>query len=226
LAEGLLESPAAERNKGAILDAIRSRLPEAGVVLEIASGTAQHVVHFARAVPALIWQPTDADDDLRSAAAERIRMAELSNVRAPLRLDVLAADWPPTEADAIVCINMIHIAPWSATKGLMDGAARLHGRDLRCSSMARTSGAASRRRATKPSTRVCVRATRSGACAISRTSSAAPSSTGSRSSRSRDAGEQPHRHLRTHGTPDGHALTDSYATVSRLNRASVDQPLE
>jgi SAM-dependent methyltransferase len=125
MAEGLLESPAAERNKGPILDAIRARLPHAGVVLEIASGTGQHIVHFARAVPALTWQPTDADDDLRAAATERIRAAGLSNVRAPLRLDVLAADWPPAEADAIVCINMIHIAPWSATKGLMEGAARL-----------------------------------------------------------------------------------------------------
>jgi SAM-dependent methyltransferase len=124
LAEGLLESPAAERNKGAILDAIRSRLPGSGVVLEIASGTGQHVVHFARAVPALIWQPTDADDDLRAAATDRIRAAGLINVRPPLRLDVLAA-WPPTEADAVLCINMIHIAPWSATKGLMQGAARL-----------------------------------------------------------------------------------------------------
>jgi cyclopropane fatty-acyl-phospholipid synthase-like methyltransferase len=125
LAEGLLESPAAERNKEPILDAIRSRLPDTGVVLEIASGTGQHVVHFARALPVLIWQPTDADDDLRAAATERIRAAGLSNVRAPLRLDVLAPDWPPTEADAIVCINMIHIAPWSATKRLMDGASRL-----------------------------------------------------------------------------------------------------
>jgi cyclopropane fatty-acyl-phospholipid synthase-like methyltransferase len=125
LSEGLLESPAAERNKEPILEAIRARLPRAGVVLEIASGTGQHVVHFARRLPALTWQPSDADDDLRTAAAERIRAAGLSNVRAPLRIDVLAPDWPPTEADAIVCINMIHIAPWPATKGLMNGAARL-----------------------------------------------------------------------------------------------------
>ena len=125
LAEGLLESPAAERNKGPILDAIRSRLPPAGVVLEIASGTGQHVVHFARALPALTWQPTDADGQLRAAASERIRAAGLSNVRAPLRLDVLAPDWPAVDADAIVCINMIHIAPWSATSGLLAGASRL-----------------------------------------------------------------------------------------------------
>jgi cyclopropane fatty-acyl-phospholipid synthase-like methyltransferase len=123
--EGLLESPAAERNKGPILDAIRSRLPSAGVVLEIASGTGQHIVHFARALPALTWQPTDADDQLRAAAVERIRAAGLSNVRAPLRLDVLGQDWPAVDADAIVCINMIHIAPWSATNALLAGASRL-----------------------------------------------------------------------------------------------------
>ena len=125
LVEGLLESPAAERNKNLILDAIRSRLPPAGVVLEIASGTGQHIVHFARALPALTWQPTDADDQLRAAAAERIRVAGLSNIHAPLRLDVLVPDWPVAHAAAIVCINMIHIAPWGATNGLLSGAARV-----------------------------------------------------------------------------------------------------
>jgi SAM-dependent methyltransferase len=125
LADGLLESPAAERNKQPILDAIRSRLPVAGVVLEIASGTGQHVVHFARALPALTWQPTDADDELRAAAEPRILAAGLGNVRAPLRLDVLAPRWPLAAADAVVCINMIHISPWSATEALMAGAARL-----------------------------------------------------------------------------------------------------
>ncbi|HVY25795.1 MAG TPA: DUF938 domain-containing protein [Polyangiaceae bacterium] len=123
--EGLLVSPSAERNKAPILDAIRARLPASGVVVEIASGTGQHIVHFARELPGLIWQPTDADDELRAAAGERIRLAALSNVRAPLRLDVLAPDWPLAEADAIVCINMLHVAPWSATQGLMKGAARV-----------------------------------------------------------------------------------------------------
>jgi len=125
MSQGLLESPAAERNKGAILDAIRSRLPAAGVVLEIASGTGQHIVHFARALPDLAWQPTDADDELRAAAAERIRAAGLSNVRAPLHLDVLAMEWPAVDAGAVICINMIHVAPWSATGALFSGAARL-----------------------------------------------------------------------------------------------------
>jgi cyclopropane fatty-acyl-phospholipid synthase-like methyltransferase len=125
LAAGRLESPAAERNKSPILAAIRARLPTTGVVLEVASGTGQHIVHFAREVPSLVWQPTDADEELRSAAAERIREAGLDNVRPPLRLDVRASDWPSEKVSAIVCINMIHIAPWSATKGLMEGAARL-----------------------------------------------------------------------------------------------------
>jgi len=124
-AGALLESPAAERNKLPILAAIRARLPATGVVVEIASGTGQHIVHFAREVPALIWQPTDVDDDLRAAASERVRAAGLSNVRAPLRLDVLASDWPALDARAVICINMIHVAPWSATRGLMAGSARL-----------------------------------------------------------------------------------------------------
>lgn len=125
LVAGLVESPAAERNKAPILEAIRARLPATGVVVEIASGTGQHIVHFAREVPALIWQPTDADDELRAAATERIRVAQLGNIRVPVRLDVLAPEWPPVEPSAIICINMIHVAPWSATLGLMTGAARL-----------------------------------------------------------------------------------------------------
>jgi hypothetical protein len=122
---GLLESPSADRNKEPILAAIRPRLPASGVVVEIASGTGQHIVHFAREVPGLTWQPTDADNELRAAAGERIRMAGLSNVRAPLPLDVLASDWPAIAASAMVCINMLHVAPWAATEGLMKGAARL-----------------------------------------------------------------------------------------------------
>jgi SAM-dependent methyltransferase len=120
-----LDSPAAERNKQPILDAIRPRLPAAGTVLEIASGTGQHIVHFARALPAITWQPTEADEQLLATVTRRVRAAALANLCTPLRLDVLGSEWPVQTADAIVCINMIHIAPWSATKGLMDGAARL-----------------------------------------------------------------------------------------------------
>jgi len=125
LAEGALESPSAERNKQAILEVLERYLPATGTVLEIATGTGQHVVHFARALPELIWQPTDVDPDLRPSASARIRAAGLANVREPLALDVLDARWPVSAADAVVCINMIHIAPWSATPGLLRGSAGL-----------------------------------------------------------------------------------------------------
>jgi SAM-dependent methyltransferase len=120
-----LDSPAAERNKQPILDAIRPRLPAAGTVLEIASGTGQHIVHFARAVPAITWQPTEADEQLLATVTRRVRAAALANLCTPLRLDVLGSEWPVQTADAIVCINMIHIAPWAATEALILGAARV-----------------------------------------------------------------------------------------------------
>ncbi|HUL83637.1 MAG TPA: DUF938 domain-containing protein [Gammaproteobacteria bacterium] len=120
-----LDSPAAERNKQPIVDVIAPRLPAAGTVLEIASGTGQHIVHFARAMPALTWQPTEPDPDLLAAVTRRVGSAALANLRAPLRLDVLEPRWPVRSADAIVCINMIHIAPWAATEALMSGAARI-----------------------------------------------------------------------------------------------------
>jgi hypothetical protein len=92
-------------------------------VLQIAEGTGEHVVHFAAALPNLTWQPTDRDAAaLRSIAAWR-EQAGLPNVRAPLALDVTSQPWPVDHADAVVCINMIHIAPWRATEGLMAGAA-------------------------------------------------------------------------------------------------------
>jgi SAM-dependent methyltransferase len=119
------ESPAAERNKQPILDVLERYLPAAGTVLEIASGTGQHVVHFASALPALTWQPSDVDPDLRASASGRIRAAGLKNVREPVELDVHDVRWPVSAADAVVCINMIHIAPWSATPALMRGSARL-----------------------------------------------------------------------------------------------------
>ena len=125
LTSGGLESPAAERNKQPILEVLVARLPPSGTVLEVASGTGQHVAHFARALPRLRWQPSDSDADLRAAAAARIAAAGLDNVLTPLALDACAETWPVTSADAVVCINMIHIAPWDATIGLMRGAARV-----------------------------------------------------------------------------------------------------
>lgn len=116
-------APATERNQGPILEVLRRVLPPHGTVLEVASGTGQHAVAFAAALPGVTWQPTDADatalDSIRAWAAE----AGLPNLPPPLPLD--AADtgpWPVERADAVVCINMIHIAPWAACQGLMRGA--------------------------------------------------------------------------------------------------------
>jgi hypothetical protein len=126
-------APAAERNKEPILTVLMRVLPESGVVLEIASGTGQHVVHFARELPCLTWQPSDPDPQMRASIVAWVAEAGLPNVRPPLDLDVCSEAWPlervdawPVErADAVVCINMIHIAPWDATLHLMGGASRL-----------------------------------------------------------------------------------------------------
>ena len=118
-------SPAAERNKGPILDVLRRVLPENGLVLEIASGTGQHVAHFAANLPRLEWQPSDPNAECHASINGWVREAGLGNVRPPLTLDAAQERWPLGEADAIVCINMIHISPWAATEGLMRGAERL-----------------------------------------------------------------------------------------------------
>jgi SAM-dependent methyltransferase len=117
-------SPAAERNKAPILDALRQVLPPSGVALEIAAGTGQHAAHFARHLPGWIWQPTEADPEALASIAAWCE--ELANVRPPLRLDVLAPRWPgvPEPADAVYCANLLHIAPWAVTGALMRGAAR------------------------------------------------------------------------------------------------------
>jgi len=121
----VLTYPAPERNKGAILEVLRSALPTRGRVLEIASGTGQHVVHFAAALPQLQWLPSDPEAAHRESIQARIRQSNLSNVAAPLALDVLDATWPVDHADAVVCINMIHIAPWEAALALLREGARL-----------------------------------------------------------------------------------------------------
>jgi SAM-dependent methyltransferase len=121
----LLTSAAAERNKGPILSVLESVLPATGSVLEIASGTGQHVCFFAAAFPGIRWQPTEPDPDSRTAIAGRIESANLANVDPAIALDVQEPRWPvAARYDAIVCINMIHISPWPATQGLCAGAAR------------------------------------------------------------------------------------------------------
>jgi SAM-dependent methyltransferase len=119
-----LLSPSAERNKGPIAEVLRTVLPARGLVLEIASGTGQHIVHFARTFPELTWQPSEPDPDLRRSIELHCAGEGLANVLPPLDLDVHRTPWPVPRADAVLCINMIHIAPWSAAEALFAGAAR------------------------------------------------------------------------------------------------------
>ncbi|MFQ5773606.1 MAG: DUF938 domain-containing protein [Kiloniellaceae bacterium] len=121
-------APAAARNLEPILAVLRDTLPDAGAALEIASGTGQHVAAFAAAFPGIEWQPSDPDPAARASNAAWAAEAGLDNIQAPLALDVTAPDWegfrtPPV--DAILCINLLHIAPWAACEGLMRGAGRL-----------------------------------------------------------------------------------------------------
>lgn len=124
-ADGKWFLPPSERNKGPILDVLSRVLPKRGVVLEIASGTGQHVVHFATALPGLTWQPSDPDPELLESIALRVREAQLANINSPIELDVTRHPWPLQAADAIVCINMIHVAPWSATLALLESSRAL-----------------------------------------------------------------------------------------------------
>lgn len=119
------EHPSAERNKGPILTVLRRILPPAGTVLEIASGTGQQVAHFAQALPHLTFQPSDPDPASRASVAAWTIGGGLTNVLLPLDLDVRATDWPVDSADAVICANMIHIAPSACTEGLIAGAGRL-----------------------------------------------------------------------------------------------------
>ena len=126
----LPHSPAADRNKDAILAILRGLLGGRGTALEIASGTGQHVAAFAAALKDWVWQPTDADPAMLAVIAARTAQAGLDQVRPPLLLDVTAPEWPSGAApfaqrfEAIYCANMLHIAPWEACGGLMRGAAR------------------------------------------------------------------------------------------------------
>jgi SAM-dependent methyltransferase len=120
-----LIAPAVARNREPILSVLRHVLPKHGTVLEIASGSGEHAVHFAAALSNLTWQPTDIEPvALKSISAHRASAA-LPNVLPPLQLDVEGASWPISRTDAVVCINMLHVAPWSAAEGLMAGARRV-----------------------------------------------------------------------------------------------------
>jgi SAM-dependent methyltransferase len=116
-------APAAARNRDAILDVLARVLPRTGIVLEVASGTGQHAVHFAAALPAITWLPSDPDAASRASIDAWRNHAALANLNAPVALDVRTSPWPvPDSLAAIVCINMIHIAPWAAAEALFRGA--------------------------------------------------------------------------------------------------------
>jgi SAM-dependent methyltransferase len=112
------------RNREPILDVLRRVLPARGKVLEIASGSGEHAAFFANGLPSVSWQPTDVGASALASIAAFRADAGAANLLAPLRLDVTPPQWPVARADAIVCNNMIHIAPWAVTEGLMAGAGR------------------------------------------------------------------------------------------------------
>ena len=121
-------APATLRNREPILEVLREVLPEQGQVLEVGAGSGEHAVFFAAAFPTIVWQPTDIDSECLASVAAWRAEAGLSNLRPPLRLDVRAPFWPGVAEqsfDAVISINMIHIAAWEACRGLMAGAARV-----------------------------------------------------------------------------------------------------
>jgi SAM-dependent methyltransferase len=127
MTDARLQAPAVERNRDPILAVLRAQLDGVRSVLEIASGSGGHVVHFAQALPGIVFQPSDPDAASRASIDAWIAATGLANVRPAMALDVTAQPWPAIEAQAVLCINMIHISPWAATLGLMRGAARVLG---------------------------------------------------------------------------------------------------
>ncbi|NKB44344.1 MAG: DUF938 domain-containing protein [Alphaproteobacteria bacterium] len=117
--------PSAQRNVGPIVDAISPLLPSSGLVLEIASGGGYHSAVLADANPNLTWQPTDPDPDAQVRLTQTVSDAALPNLNAPLELNAEAKEWPVDSVAAVLCCNMIHIAPWSAAQGLFAGAERV-----------------------------------------------------------------------------------------------------
>lgn len=118
-------APAALRNRAPIAAVLEEWVPERGLVLEIASGTGEHAVHFAERFPGLEWQPSDMHPDALASIRAWRAEAGLPNMREPLLIDASSSDWPIAEADAVLSINMVHISPWASALGLLDGAARL-----------------------------------------------------------------------------------------------------
>jgi len=120
-----LKAPSTARNREPIAGVLREVLPAAGLVLEVASGAGEHAAYFAEHFPQLSWQPSDHVPDALDSIDAYVADAGLSNLLDPVILDAAADTWPVDAADAMLCINMVHISPWSATEGLMRGAGRL-----------------------------------------------------------------------------------------------------
>ena len=118
-------SPSVARNRDPILAVLRRVLPARGMVLDIASGTGEHAVHFAAALPGLTWQPTDRDPAALHSVAAWCASTKLRNLKRPIELDVTSPVWPIERADAVLCCNMIHISPWHSAEGLIEGAGRV-----------------------------------------------------------------------------------------------------
>ncbi|GAA0472511.1 DUF938 domain-containing protein [Parasphingorhabdus litoris] len=118
-------APATLRNRDAIVQVLRGILPDSGTVLEIASGTGEHAVYFGEKFPGLTWQPSDPDPDGCRSVAAWTKRAGVGNVLPPLQLDAEAASWDIEKPATILCINMVHIAPWEASIGLFEKAAKL-----------------------------------------------------------------------------------------------------
>ena len=118
-------APATERNREPIAAVLREVLPERGTLLEIAAGTGEHAAYLAPLFPGLRWQPSDPDPDSLTSIEAWAADSEAANLLPPVYLDAASDTWPIDRADAILCINMVHISPWAATRGLMRGAGRL-----------------------------------------------------------------------------------------------------
>jgi hypothetical protein len=118
-------APAALRNREPIAEVLSDWLPKRGLVLELASGTGEHAVFFAERFPQLEWQPSDIHPDALSSIESWCAESRLPNLRAPLAIDATDTDWKVAHADAVLSINMVHISPWAAALGLLDGAARV-----------------------------------------------------------------------------------------------------
>ena len=118
-------APATARNSGPLAEVLAEELPDRGLVLEVASGSGEHAVFLARQFPALEWQPSDVDPEALASVEAWAAEAAVANLRPAIALDAAQANWPIAAADAVLCVNMVHISPWSAAVGLFTGAGRI-----------------------------------------------------------------------------------------------------